>query len=167
MNMSSTSTLIDVNSLTNLVLDSYNEAHNMMADLANRLYDLLIAAKGGDQHDHAITESIDMLINHTALQFEYEDGEMRGADFPATAQHIEAHRETLNSLAQARMEWLRVGDTDTLDHYLTEVLTPWMISHIDKMDSVAAMYIAAGRSANEEGQQTDGVSEDNEPGSRQ
>jgi len=145
MNQTATNTLIDVQALTDVVLDSYNEAHKMMADLANRVYDLLIAARAGDEHDHAISESLEMLIRHTALQFEYEDSEMREAGFPGNIQHTEAHRASLLKLTEARLHWLREGDKEALDYYLTDSLTPWLIDHIDQMDTVAAMYIAAGR----------------------
>ncbi|WP_027859845.1 bacteriohemerythrin [Marinobacterium jannaschii] len=145
MHNSHTSTLIDLHPLTGVVLDSYNEAHNIFADLANRLYDLLIASKGGDPHDYAITESIDMLISHTAQQFEYENKEMQRRAFPAAPQHIEEHREALEKLVRARRKWLTAGNADRLDHYLTRELAPWLVSHITRMDSVAAMYIAADK----------------------
>ncbi len=126
-----------------VALDFMNEDHQEATALINRVYELILAVRYGDEESAAITDALRLLYQHDKEHFAREEAQMQQYDFPPYHCHKGEHDRVLAELQEVLAAWESNQDTDQLEQYMTAVMLPWFLNHINTMDTVTAMYISS------------------------
>ena len=66
---------------------------------------------------------------------------MREYQFPAIMKHKMAHMNTLMKLTQVKKQWESENNFEMLQDYFENEFRPWLIKHLNSMDSVTAKFL--------------------------
>ena len=86
------------------------------------------------------------LIEHTVAHFSGEEEMMREKMFPPYPVHKGEHDRALNELRVVAKNFEETKDTKALKNYIDTTLSPWLIQHIETLDTVTAMFLVHGQS---------------------
>jgi len=66
--------------------------------------------------------------------------------FPPYPVHKGEHDRALNELRVVAQNFEETKDTKALKNYIDATLSPWLIQHIETLDTVTAMFLVHGQS---------------------
>jgi len=125
-----------------VVMPSMNDTHLEEMLIINRLG---AAAKEGDID--AVSKALEELLKHTTIHFANEEDMMEDAHFPAFKTHKSEHDRHLHELKSIIKYLQEHQDTNAVAAYIEGNLTPWMIHHIETMDTATALFLEQGSSS--------------------
>ena len=128
--------LITQERLPTLELSSMNEAHAQEIALITKLDSV---AKENDTK--AVLEGLNKLIEHTATYFVEEEKLMKAAEFPEYGQHQYEHAKQLMDLKSIQSFYEMTNDTKSVESYLKDALTPWIVEHVHDVDAPTAEFL--------------------------
>ena len=131
--------MITQEQLPMVAMPSMNDTHLEDILLINRLSD---AAEAGDVE--ATEQILDALVAHTVEHFSGEEEMMREKMFPPYPVHKGEHDRALNELKMVAQNFKTTKETQAVVHYIEAVLTPWLLQHIETLDTVTAMFLQNG-----------------------
>jgi len=136
-------TLITDDTLPSVAIDFMNEDHAAAGELINQLHaELEQLASGADQDRSRATALLEQFCEHNRAHFAHEQREMERTGFPVYPVHKGEHDRVLAELAQVVLQWKDGMEAQDLQRYLSGSVVPWLVNHIDTMDTVTAMFIA-------------------------
>lgn len=135
-------TLLDQSALPQVALDFMNDDHATATDMANLLHQAITAAKNGSDNQPQITQLLTGLYQHNVEHFAREEAQMIKANFPPYDCHKGEHERVLAQMQEVLKTWQEAHDLPALEHYLSDIMLPWFIQHINTMDTVTAIYIS-------------------------
>lgn len=141
-------TLLNPSEVPHVALDFMNDDHATATKMANQLHQSITAARNGnDNNSHInnnshITQLLTELYEHNAEHFAREEAQMIKANFPPYDCHKGEHERVLVQMQEVLKTWQDAHDLSALEHYLSDIMVPWFIQHINTMDTVTAMYIS-------------------------
>ncbi len=115
---------------------SIDKLHYKEIKILNDLHELVLKKK-----KKKIDKKLDELVLDVEKHFESEERKMFTYHYPAANRHQYAHDCALQKLYEARREWRREKDVDSLKSYLEDKLAPWLNGHIMSMDKIACEYL--------------------------
>jgi hemerythrin len=122
-----------------VAMPSMNDTHLEEILIINKLDD---AAKNNETE--TVHEVLNELLEHTAMHFFDEEDMMEEALFPAFKMHKSEHDRHLHELKSIIQYFEKHKDTAAIHAYIEGNLTPWLINHIETMDTVTAMFLQQG-----------------------
>ncbi|BBB30048.1 bacteriohemerythrin [Neptunomonas japonica] len=133
--------LLDLSAVPHVALSFMNDDHATATELANQLHAEIALAQ--DTNNTAkITELLTELYQHNVEHFAREELQMVDAAFPPYDCHKGEHERVLAQMQDVLSTWQKEHDLSQLSHYLSDVMIPWFIQHINTMDTVTAMFIS-------------------------
>lgn len=130
--------LIKENEIPRVALNDMNEVHDVEIEIVNKLYDAIV--KNEDIAE--ILKYFDEFLNDVINHFTFEQGLMEKYNFFAYPIHRAEHDRVLHELKSLEKMLKEKGDIKTVKDYLENVFKPWIINHVQTMDTVTAMYLS-------------------------
>ncbi len=117
-------------------LDSMNEVHKREIVLLNTLYQSIL-----DKNIEKITIDFDIFIQDLKEHFDSEEKKMKEYKFHALMKHKMAHMQAVLEIRKARTDWDKYNEPEILQQYFEEAFKPWLIRHLNGMDTVTAEFL--------------------------
>lgn len=117
-------------------LDSMNEVHKREIVLLNNLYQSIL-----DKNIEKITIDFDIFIEDLKEHFDSEEKKMKEYKFHALMKHKMAHMQAVLEIRKARTDWDKYKEPEVLQQYFEEAFKPWLIRHLNGMDTVTAEFL--------------------------
>lgn len=117
-------------------IDSMNEVHKKEIELLNNLYKSIL-----DKDNEKITENFDIFIEDVKHHFDSEEVLMKKYNFPPIMKHKMAHMQAVMEIRKARTDWDKYSEVEVLQDYFENAFKPWLIRHLNWMDSVTAKFL--------------------------
>ena len=130
--------LIKENEIPRVALNDMNKVHDVEIEIVNKLYDAIM--KNEDIAE--ILKYFDEFLNDVINHFTFEQGLMEKYNFFAYPMHRAEHDRVLYELKSLEKMLKEKGDIKTVKDYLENVFKPWIINHVQTMDTVTAMYLS-------------------------
>jgi len=130
--------LIKENEIPRVALNDMNKVHAVEIEIVNKLYDVIVKNEDIAEILKYFDEFLDDVINH----FTFEQGLMEKYNFFAYPVHRAEHDRVLYELKSLEKMLKEKGDIKTVKDYLENVFKPWIINHVQTMDTVTAMYLS-------------------------
>ncbi len=131
--------LITQEQLPMVAMPSMNDTHLEEILIINRL-----ESATRNNETETVQEILNELLEHTTMHFFNEEDMMEEALFPALKMHKSEHDRHLHELRSVIKYFEKNKDTNAIDAYIQGNLTPWLINHIETMDTVTAMFLQSG-----------------------
>ena len=122
-----------------VAIPSMNDTHLEDIILINKLSS---AAQSKDA-DSASTIFAE-LIEHTITHFSGEEEMMREKNFPPYSIHKAEHDRVLKELKAVGQRFNEEKDFELIKAYVDGALAPWLIQHVETLDTVTAMFLKNG-----------------------
>jgi len=130
--------LIKENEIPRVALNDMNEVHDVETEIVNKLYDAIVKNEDAAEILKYFDEFLNDVINH----FTFEQGLMERYNFFAYPMHRAEHDRVLYELKSLEKMLKEKGDIKTVKDYLENVFKPWIINHVQTMDTVIAIYLS-------------------------
>ena len=132
--------MITQDQLPMVAMASMNDTHLEDIIIINKLS---VAAQN---RDFELTKTVlTELIEHTIDHFSGEEEMMREKKFPPYPVHKGEHDRVLNELKSVAQGFAQShGDFQLITAYVDGSLTPWLIQHIETLDTVTAAFLETG-----------------------
>jgi hemerythrin len=121
-----------------VAMPSMNDTHLEDIIIINKLSKAIDAKDAG-----AVSLILKELIEHTVVHFSGEEEMMREKAFPPYPVHKGEHDRALNELRVVAKNFQSAQNIEAVKAYV-ETLTPWLIQHIQTLDTVTAMFLVNG-----------------------
>ena len=131
--------MITQEQLPMVAMPSMNDTHLEDILLINRLSSAI------ECQDVSETSALfEELVTHTIGHFSGEEEMMREKMFPPYPVHKGEHDRALNELKAIAAEFDTTHDFQFAQAYVDKTLVPWLINHIETLDTVTAMFLTQG-----------------------
>ncbi|RMA93343.1 bacteriohemerythrin [Hydrogenothermus marinus] len=131
--------LLTKEELPKVALNEMNEIHFEEVDMINNLYDTAMSG------DYEKTKKLfDEFIEHIEDHFSFEEDLMEQNEFFAYPMHKMEHDNVLKDLYNLREKFEKTKDTKLIANFLKEGFIPWLINHLNTMDTVTASFLTGG-----------------------
>lgn len=127
---------IKENELILVELDSMNEVHRNEIEILNKLFLSL-----EEKNEENITKFFDELIEDMKFHFDSEEKKMKEYNFHALMKHKMAHIQAILDIRKIRTQWEKNKDIVELKDFFETAFKPWLIRHLEWMDSVTAKFL--------------------------
>lgn len=117
-----------------LRVESIDEQHKELFQIANRIYDLLKNDLITDKYDH-IVEIIEELKKYTVYHFKAEEEYMQSIGYKKFLSHKVAHNDFLEKMEGIDLDKIDNGHNEYLLGILDFVCV-WLVEHIIKEDKL-------------------------------
>ena len=131
--------MITQEQLVMVAMPSMNDTHLEDILIINRLSSAIEA-----QNSDAVKSILDELVVHTIAHFSGEEEMMREKMFPPYPVHKGEHDRALNELKQVSQQFNENRDLGFVKSYVDATLVPWLLNHIETLDTVTAMFLTQG-----------------------
>ena len=128
--------LLEEKYLPKVPFERMNEVHLRELEILNNLYR---AIEKGDIP--LIGKLLEDLLEDVKGHFSYEEDLMKKTQFFAYEIHKAEHDRVLKELNLLRDWWNKNKDPKRLGDYLKHQFVPWLIEHIQTMDTATATYL--------------------------
>ncbi len=125
-----------------VALPQMNQVHETEIDILNRLHKAIEAYEEKKADAQVIDILLDEFIKDVIQHFNFEQGMMEEFNFFAYPVHRAEHDRVLSELREIEKKWKEERDIEALKNYLEKQFVPWLINHVQTMDTVTAMYLS-------------------------
>ncbi len=120
-----------------VAMPSMNDTHLEDIILINQL-----SAAAASKNVAATKIFLEELVEHTIAHFSGEEAMMREYNFPPYPIHKAQHDRVLQEIKNVTKIFSEgEGDFSLVTAYVDGSLTPWLIDHIQTLDTVTAMFL--------------------------
>lgn len=131
--------MITQDQLPMVAMASMNDTHLEDIIIINKL-SAAVDKKDIDSTSSTLAE----LVEHTIAHFSGEEEMMREKKFPPYPVHKGEHDRVLNELKSIEKRFNEVQDFQLIKAYVDGSLIPWLINHIQTLDTVTAQFLETG-----------------------
>jgi hemerythrin len=117
-----------------------NTVHNEDVDLINTLYDTLQHHKSATATTAEVITAFEQWITHTVAHFKGEEDKMLQLSFPPYPVHKAEHDRCLETMRAVLTRFKHDGNSQACTQYLEFEVVPWLIQHINTMDTVTSQF---------------------------
>jgi len=117
-------------------MPNMNDTHLEEILIINRL-----ETAASENETEAVASILKELLEHTDMHFSDEEDMMEEALFPAFQMHKSEHDRHLHELRSIIKYFEQHKDTGAISAYIKGNLTPWLINHIQTMDTMTAKFL--------------------------
>ncbi|ADU96364.1 bacteriohemerythrin [Thermovibrio ammonificans] len=130
--------LIEPKDLPLTAYEGMNAVHLRELGILNRLY----SALGGEADDSEVEKLFREFIEDVENHFSYEEELMKLTYFFAFDCHHGEHNRVRQELKEVFNRWLKTKDRKAALNYFESTFKPWIVEHINTMDTVTAQWVA-------------------------
>ena len=123
--------------LPKVFLEEMNEIHKNELEILNSLYDATVN-KNSEDVEKLLVDFIEDVEEH----FAFEQNLMEKYNFFAYPMHKGEHDRVKMELYNLKKQWDKNKNPDLIKSYIENQFVPWIINHVQTMDTVTAMYLA-------------------------
>ena len=134
--------LIKNGEIPDVALKEMNEIHRTEVDILNKLYKAIDAYEEGKASAEVIDVLLEEFIKDVQEHFSFEQQLMEKYNFFAYPIHRAEHDRVLHELKSIQKIWKDEREIDVLKNYLEKNFVPWIINHVQTMDTVTAQYLS-------------------------
>ena len=131
--------MITQEQLPMVAVASMNDTHLEEILIINKL-----ETAAADKNTQAVADTLKELFEHTSMHFFDEEDVMEETLFPALKMHKSEHDRHLHELQSVIKYFDKHEDTSAISAYIQGNLTPWLINHIQTMDTITAKFLEQG-----------------------
>ena len=131
--------MITQEQLPMVAMPSMNDTHLEEILIINKLDNA-----ASNSETEAVSEILNELLEHTSIHFFDEEDMMEETLFPAFKMHKSEHDRHLHELRSIIKYFEEHKDTKAIHAYIEGNLIPWLINHIETMDTMTAMFLEQG-----------------------
>lgn len=124
-----------------VAMPSMNDTHLEDMIIINKLSKAAL-----EENAQALSDTLAELVEHTIAHFEGEEEMMREKKFPPYPIHKAEHDRVLAELKSVTQHFQERQDFRAITAYVDGALVPWLIQHIETLDTVTAMFLTTGES---------------------
>ncbi|NPA51903.1 MAG: hemerythrin family protein [Aquificae bacterium] len=125
-----------------VVLNEMNDIHSTEIDILNQLYEALKDYQQQKTSQEDVSKLLEEFLKDVREHFAFEQGLMEEYQFFAYPMHRAEHDRVLMELLELKKEWEKEKNPNTLLDYLENQFVPWIVNHVQTMDTVTAMYLS-------------------------
>jgi len=129
--------IISMDDIPKVAVDKMNSIHATEIDILNKLYNSVVSNKDSEEIDKYLKEFIQDVEDH----FNFEQGLMEKYNFFAYIPHKMEHDRIRMELSQLNKNWEKSKNPDLIKTYIEQHFIPWLVNHVQTMDTVTAMYL--------------------------
>ena len=129
--------LLNPDMLPKVALNQMNSIHDTEVEILNELYR---AAKEGNLEE--VEKLFEEFLKDVKEHFSYEQGLMEKYNFFAYPMHRGEHDRVLMELENLKKSYEETKDPSLIVKYLENQFVPWLLNHVQTMDTVTAMYLS-------------------------
>lgn len=135
--------MIDTSQIARVALDCLHQDHLDVAAMLNQL----LSGLESDVPDEILTAQFDSLVEHCVNHFFCEEKQMGSFNYPQLGEHSAEHQRAAAEVGNVQQRWQESHDRQRLAHYLRNTFGPWLLDHIERLDTEASRFIydAGGR----------------------
>ena len=129
--------LLNPDMLPKVALNQMNSIHDTEVEILNELYR---AAK--ERNLEEVEKLFEEFLKDVKEHFSYEQGLMEKYNFFAYPMHRGEHDRVLMELENLKKSYEETKDPSLIVKYLENQFVPWLLNHVQTMDTVTAMYLS-------------------------
>jgi len=122
-----------------VAMPSMNDTHLEDIIIVNKLSSAI-----DTQDSEEVAKIFAELVEHTIAHFSGEEEMMREKMFPPYPVHKGEHDRALHELKSVANHFDESKDLDFAKQYVDEKLIPWLMQHIETLDTVTAVFLTQG-----------------------
>jgi hemerythrin len=134
--------LIKEGQIPEVAVKEMNEIHKTEIDILNKLYRAIDAYEENKANADVIDILLDEFIKDVKEHFLFEQELMEKYNFFAYPMHKAEHDRVLHELQSIEKIWKENRDIEFLKNYLEGNFVPWIINHVQTMDTVTAQFLS-------------------------
>ncbi|WP_297452881.1 hemerythrin family protein [Persephonella sp.] len=134
--------LIPIEQLPRVALERMNKVHEKEIEIMNELYQLLQEYEKGEVSIEDIDRAFNEFLEDVKYHFSSEQEMMEQYNFFAYPMHRGEHDMVLGQLQNLQKNWEKNKNPEIIKSYLENQFLPWLINHIQTMDTVTAHFLS-------------------------
>ena len=134
--------LIQIEQLPRVALERMNKVHEKEIEIMNELYQLLQDYEKGNASIEDIDKAFNEFLEDVKYHFSSEQEMMEQYNFFAYPMHRGEHDMVLGQLQNLQKNWEKNKNPEIIKSYLENQFLPWLINHIQTMDTVTAHFLS-------------------------
>ncbi len=134
--------LIKEGQIPDVAVKEMNQIHKTEIDILNKLYKAIEAYEEGKASAEVIDVLFDEFVKDVKEHFSFEQQLMEKYNFFAYPMHRAEHDRVLYELQSLEKVWKEERDIEALKNYLEKNFVPWIINHVQTMDTVTAQFLS-------------------------
>ena len=134
--------LIKEGQIPDVAVKEMNQIHRTEIDILNKLYKAIEAYEEGKASAEVIDVLFDEFVKDVKEHFSFEQQLMEKYNFFAYPMHRAEHDRVLYELQSLEKVWKEERDIEALKNYLEKNFVPWIINHVQTMDTVTAQFLS-------------------------
>ncbi len=125
-----------------VALSKMNDIHSTEIDIVNNLHDAVVKCIEGKESIETVDRLLKEFLEDVRKHFSFEQELMEKYGFFAYPMHKGEHDNVLRELASIESIWEEKKNPATIKEYLESYFAPWIINHVQTMDTVTAMFLS-------------------------
>ena len=140
--------LINKQSMPLVAMEFMNEVHGEDVEIINHVFELILTYENEptESNKSNVNQKYREWVEHTVAHFRREEAMMIEKSFPPYPVHKGEHDNALLIMDGVFNAWQQEDDIQILKRYFVEELPRWLVTHIQTMDTVTAMFFKTGLS---------------------
>ncbi|MEZ0322867.1 MAG: hemerythrin family protein [Hydrogenothermaceae bacterium] len=134
--------LINTGEIPKVAVNKMNEVHDVEIDIVNKLFEKISQYDESEESFKEIVKLFDEFLNDVVNHFTFEQGLMEKYNFFAYPMHRGEHDRVLYEIKSLEKLLKEKKDVKAVRDYLLYTFKPWIINHVQTMDTVTAMYLS-------------------------
>ena len=136
------SMLVRIEDIPKVALERMNKVHEEEIKLLNQLYHTLKEYEEGEGSIEDIDKAFNAFFEDVKYHFSSEQELMEKYNFFAYPMHRGEHDMVLMQLNNLKKGWEKDKNPELIKNYLEKEFLPWLINHIQTMDTVTAHFLS-------------------------
>lgn len=132
---------INPQELPKVAVEDMNDIHQQEVEILNKLFESIQKYEKGEIDIQPIKEIFKEFMDDVIAHFSFENNLMQEFNFFAYNMHRAEHDRVIYELKSLEKNLEEKSDINFLKDYLIYNFKPWLISHIQSMDTVTAMFL--------------------------
>ncbi len=134
--------LLDKSLIPKVAVEKMNQIHDVEIDILNRLYETIEKYEKGEASIEDVETLFEEFLKDVQEHFSFEQGLMEEYNFFAYPMHKGEHDRVLMELGQLKRKFEKSKDPSLLKSYLSQIFVPWIVNHVQTMDTVTAHFLS-------------------------
>ncbi|WP_457638666.1 bacteriohemerythrin [Persephonella sp.] len=134
--------LLDISEIPRVALERMNKVHEEEIKILNRLYDSIQKYERGQGSLEEIDKNFKDFLEDVTAHFSSEQQMMEEFNFFAFPMHKGEHDIVLGQLENLKKRWEKDKDPSLVKAYIESEFLPWLMNHIQTMDTVTAHFLS-------------------------
>lgn len=114
-----------------------DKEHKQLCDQIDMLFAACSQGKGRSE----ILKTLDFLVEYTVNHFKHEEDLQRRSKYPKCKEHKAIHDDFVKQVAAMKQEIEQQGATITSVSKVNNLVSGWLLNHIQKVDKELADYV--------------------------